>query len=98
MTSAITAASTLASACGSAIASPTSNTAPVVPGRWRAKAICPGEGSMPCTEAGAQRCISSSVKAPLPQPTSSQCRPAGGATNCRKRSPARRLQRPMKAS
>ena len=39
---------------------------------------------MPCTSAGAQRSISSSVKAPLPQPTSIQRKPAGGASQSRK--------------
>ena len=49
----------------------------------------------PATAAGAQRSTISSVKAPLPQPTSIQRRPGRGASQSRKTSPASRLQIPI---
>ena len=56
----------------------------------RAKASCPSDGSRPCTSVGAQRSINSSVKAPLPQPTSiaAQARKAASSQS-RNTSPAR---------
>ena len=53
---------------------------------------------MPASEAGAQRFAISSLKAPVPQPTSSQRAFAGAPSQVRKFSPMARLQRPMKRS
>ena len=66
--------------------------------RLRAKSICAGEGSMPSTDAGCNRSTIISLKAPLPQPTSSQCCPAGGASHSRKAAPASWLHTPIKRS
>jgi hypothetical protein len=77
---AITAASNLSSAKGSAIASPWRNSATRAAGRVRAKASCPSDGSMPWTSADAQRSTSSWLKAPLPQPMSIHRKPARGAS------------------
>jgi hypothetical protein len=98
ITSAITAASNAASGQGRAAASPTSNRAGRPGSRVRAKSSWGPDGSMPSTDEGAQRSNSSSVKAPLPQPTSAQRHRAGGASQLRKSSPARRLQVPMNSS
>ncbi len=53
---------------------------------------------MPETADGAQRWISNSVNAPLPQPTSIQRSPAGGAIQSRNTCPASRVQTPMPRS
>ena len=53
------------------------------------------EGSTPLILAGALLATTSSVKAPLPQPTSTHFRPGSGASHCRKTSPANRLQTPI---
>ncbi|KYF76339.1 hypothetical protein BE17_27005 [Sorangium cellulosum] len=66
--------------------------------RARAQASWPSEGSMPSTLSGAHSATSSSVKAPLPQPTSSHWPPAGGDSQSRKAWPTRWLDRPMKRS
>jgi hypothetical protein len=95
ITSAITAASKRSASIGSAIASACVNCARRAAGRLRANANWPSEGSIPCTSAGAHRSTSSSVNAPLPQPTSIQRSPAGGASQSRNTSPARRLQTPI---
>jgi hypothetical protein len=50
---------------------------------------------MPCTSAGAQRSTSISVKAALPQPTSTQRHPGAGASQRKKASPTDWLQMPM---
>ena len=91
----MTAASKLSSGKGSSMAPPWRNSATRAAGRVRAKASCASDGSIPCTSAGAHRSTSSSVKAPLPQPTSIQRKPGGGASQSRKISPASRLQTPI---
>jgi hypothetical protein len=50
------------------------------------------------TAAGEHFAISTSVKAPLPQPTSSHFRFFGASTQSRNFSPASRLQRPISRS
>ena len=69
-----------------------------VPGRLRANASCPSDGSIAVTLAGAQRATISSVKAPFPQPTSSQSTPFGASSHARMSSPTSRLQRPISRS
>lgn len=53
---------------------------------------------MPSIAAGAWRWTISSVKAQLPQPTSIQRKPDGGASQSRKMSPAALLQTPIMRS
>jgi hypothetical protein len=55
-------------------------------------------GSIPCASAGAQRWISCSVKAPLPQPTSIHRWPVAGDSQSRKTCPTSWLQAPIMRS
>jgi hypothetical protein len=95
ITSAMVGRSKVLSANGSAMASPSRNSGTLTVWRWRAKASWPGDGSTPCTPLGARRSTKSSVKAPLPQPTSMQRNPFDKLSQSRKTSPAKRLQTPI---
>jgi len=57
-----------------------------------------GEGSQATTEAGSARWRTAFVRAPVPQPTSSQFARGIGASQSRKSSATRRLHLPMKVS
>src|SRR3990172_862595 len=57
-----------------------------------------GEGSQATTEAGSARWRTALVRAPVPQPTSSQFARGIGASQSRKSSATRRLHLPMKVS
>ena len=63
--------------------------------RLRAKSSWASDGSMPRTSFGAHRSTISSVKAPLPQPTSIHFRPEGSASQSIKIAPTRRLHSPI---
>src|SRR5262249_22842268 len=95
ITKAIIATSNVSAGNGSAIASPRSNLARRAPDRSRAKSSWASDGSMPRTSFGAHRSTISSVKAPLPQPTSIHFRPEGSASQSIKIAPTRRLQSPI---
>ena len=70
-----------------------------LPGDARVTSVWLGlAGAIPATLAGAQRLTSTSVKAPLPHPTSSHLRPAGMPSHERNRGATRRLHRPTYCS
>jgi hypothetical protein len=98
MTSAAATTSKAPSAKGSACASPTRKSTRRATGWRRAWSICALDGSTADTMAGAHRSTTSSVKTPVPQPTSSQRAPEGGATQSRNAGATARLQRPIARS
>ena len=77
MTSADATTSKDASGNGNSCASASRNSAFLGVPPLRAWAICASAGSTAITDAGAHESQISSVKIPVPQPTSSQCAPAG---------------------
>ena len=76
------------------MALPSWNVQPRAPGRVRAKAICASRGIDALHFAGAQRSASSSVKAPLPQPTSIQLQARSRRQPIEEDAPASRLHCP----